>query len=66
MKTVKETAAALSLSAAAVYRFIANGELECYRFGNAIRVSESQLADFIERKRVESESHRFSGGLKHL
>lgn len=66
MKTVKEAAAALSLSEAAVYRFISNGELECYRFGNAIRVSETQLDDFVEGKRVEADSRSFNRTFKHL
>lgn len=66
MNTVKEAAAALNLSEAAVYRFISNGELECYRFGNAIRVSEEQLKDFIEGKRVESDSTSLKRTFKHL
>ncbi len=66
MKTVKEAAAALSLSEAAVYRFVANHELECYRFGNAIRISDDQLQDFIEARKVESESGTLRRTFKHL
>ena len=66
MSTVQQIAESLNLSAAAIYRYIASGELECHRFGNAIRVSESQLAEFLERRRVESESTRFAPTFKHL
>lgn len=67
MHTVKQVAESLNLSTAVIYRYVAVGELECHRFGNAIRVSEAQLEEFLERKRVESESKRFSAGqFKHL
>jgi excisionase family DNA binding protein len=51
MLTVKEVAARLALSPSQIYALIASGKLTCHRFGNgrgAIRVSEEQLAEFIE------------------
>lgn len=66
MLTVKQVASQLSLSEAAIYRFIAKGDLECHRFGNAIRVTESQLAEFVENKRKASEASPFRRTLKHI
>jgi excisionase family DNA binding protein len=49
--TAKQVAERLSLSRAQVHALIASGKLPCHRFGNgrgAIRVSEEQLAAFLE------------------
>lgn len=67
MFTVKEIGRKLNLSQAAIYRYVASGQLECHRFGNAIRISDSQLADFIERSKVASELEPFPvSAFKHL
>ena len=67
MLTVKEVSSKLNLSAAAIYRYVASGQLQCHRFGNAIRISDSQLADFLERTRITSELEPFpTAGFKHL
>lgn len=55
MLTPKQLAARLSLSLSMVYRLLANGELECYRFGSAYRVSEDQLNAFLQRQKVETQ-----------
>lgn len=55
MLTPKQLAARLSLSLSMVYRLLSNGELECYRFGSAYRVSEEQLNQFLQRQKVETQ-----------
>jgi excisionase family DNA binding protein len=54
MLTPKQLATRLSLSLSMVYRLLANGELECYRFGSAYRVSEEQLNAFLQKQKVET------------
>ena len=54
MLTPKQLAARLSLSLSMVYRLLSSGELECYRFGSAYRVSEEQLSQFLQRQKVET------------
>ena len=58
MLTVKMVSQRLKLSLAKCYRLIATGELECYRFGRSVRVSEEQLANYLEQ--VKSEKKTFS------
>lgn len=55
MMTVKEVAERLSLSEGAVYKAIRNGELEHHRFGAAIRITEAQLAAFLDETRIRGE-----------
>ena len=55
MLTPKQLAARLSLSLSMVYRLLSSGELECYRFGSAYRVSEEQLSQFLQRQKVETQ-----------
>jgi hypothetical protein len=38
-----------------VYRLLTSGELECYRFGTAYRVSEEQLKQFLEKQKAVNE-----------
>jgi excisionase family DNA binding protein len=55
MMTVKSVAARLALSPSQIYALIASGKLLCHRFGNgrgALRVSEEQLAQFIEASKI--------------
>ena len=54
MLTPKQLADRLSLSLSMVYRLLTSGELECYRFGSAYRVSEEQLNQFLQGKKVET------------
>lgn len=53
MMTPKQLAQRLSISLSMVYRLLTNGDLECYRFGSAYRVSEEQLTQFLQRQKVE-------------
>ena len=55
MLTPKQLAARLSLSLSMVYRLLTNGDLECYRFGSAYRVSEEQLIQFLQRQKAETQ-----------
>lgn len=55
MLTPRQLADRLSLSLSMVYRLLSSGELECYRFGSAYRVSEEQLTQFLQRQKVETQ-----------
>ena len=55
MLTPRQLADRLSLSLSMVYRLLSSGELECYRFGSAYRVSEEQLNQFLQRQKVETQ-----------
>ncbi len=46
--TVKQVADRLCISPSQIYALCNTGKLPCHRFGAAIRVSEEQLAHFIE------------------
>lgn len=47
--TAKEVAQKLKLSRKYIYRAIDKGELECQRYGRAIRVTRSQARAFIAK-----------------
>lgn len=47
-----QVASRLSVSRQAVYKWIAEGSLECVRLGdNAVRVHPRQLAEFLEKRK---------------
>jgi excisionase family DNA binding protein len=48
MLRVKQVADRLNLSQSKVYELIEAGELPHHRFGGAIRVSEEQIAEYLE------------------
>ena len=50
--TITEIADMLVVSARSVRRWIAAGELFAYKFGRQVRISESDLRAFIERRRA--------------
>ena len=54
MLTPKQLSEKLALSLSMVYRLLASGELECYRFGSTYRVSEEQLHQFLQKQKVET------------
>jgi excisionase family DNA binding protein len=56
-----ETARRLGVTPRTLYRFIDEGQLPAYRFGRVIRLKESEVADFIERCRIEPGSLEISG-----
>lgn len=45
--TVGEVAEKLGICARTIYREIAKGNLRCLRFGRAVRITDSQLAEFL-------------------
>jgi excisionase family DNA binding protein len=47
-----EVAGRLRASRAALYEWMARGELPCYRLGRSIRVREADVAEFLKRRRI--------------
>lgn len=74
MLRVKQVAERLSLSQSKVYELVENLELPHHKIGGAIRVSEDQLAGFLEETKRERQeqppckrkTHRPRLVLKHL
>jgi len=72
MLRVKQVAERLNLSESKVYELVERGELPHHRFGGAIRVSEEQVAEYLEatkreRRELEPPRKRRRGiGLRHL
>lgn len=56
MLTIKQVAEQLNLSIGAVYKAVKRGDLEHHRFGATIRVTEEQLAAFLQETRVKVEA----------
>ena len=48
--TVAEVAEVLGLSKRTIYREIDEGSLRCLRFGKAIRITDSQLEEFLKAR----------------
>ena len=53
MLTVKEAASRLGLSEKTVYTLIAQGEIEGYKFGKAVRVEQDALDRYKARCRIQ-------------
>lgn len=51
--TAKETASNLKISLSMVYRLISSGELPSYAIGGCIRVSETDLVQFLDSKKQD-------------
>lgn len=71
MLRVKQVAARLSLSESKVYELVERGELPHHRFGGAIRVSEEQIAEYLdatkrERKEAQTSARRGRRVFRHL
>jgi excisionase family DNA binding protein len=49
--TVQEVADYLKVKAATVRRWIREGQLQAYRFGNSWRISKDQLDEFMEKNK---------------
>ena len=66
--SVNEVANRISVSGSMVYALIEKGMLKCHRIGRCIRVSESQIADYLESCEVDSGLHKTHPRreLKHL
>lgn len=66
MLTVREVAERLKLSPGAVYKAVDRGELECHRFGAAIRISEEQLARYLDQTRSGPPERAGRRSFRHL
>lgn len=67
--TVKFVAERLGISRAQVYSLISSGKLPCHRFGNGrgvLRVSEEQLAAFLEATQFKPQGAEIPAGLVHI
>ena len=53
MRKVKQVAERLNLSVSKIYEMVESGELPHHRFGGAIRVSEEQIAEYMNRTKRE-------------
>ena len=53
MLRVKQVADRLNLSESKIYEMVERGELPHHRFGGAIRVSEEQIAEYLEETKRE-------------
>ncbi len=54
LMTVKEAASNLRISLSMVYRLISTGELPSYAIGGCIRVSETDLLQFLDARKQET------------
>ncbi len=52
LMTIEEVARHLNVSIKTVRRLISKGEIEVYRIGRQLRVSEGDLAHYLVRRRV--------------
>jgi excisionase family DNA binding protein len=50
--TIREVAARLRVSVSLSYALVNSGELKCHRIKSAIRVSEEQIAEYLEESQV--------------
>lgn len=48
--SVAKVAERLAVSPRTIYRLVSNGELNCVRVGRAVRVTESQLNEYVARQ----------------
>ena len=54
MLTVTQVAQKLNVSKMSIYRWIKNGKLAAYKLGKqAIRISEKDLDEFINQRRIK-------------
>ncbi len=53
---VKQVAKRFSLSVSKIYEMVESGELPHHRFGGAIRVSEEQIVEYMNRTKKERRS----------
>lgn len=60
--TPKEAGTILRIGRSALYEWITRRDLPHYRFGRAIRIKKTDLADFIEQGRVPSRAELDSEG----
>lgn len=63
--TIKEVAAELNVSQRFVYRQVALGSIEAFKFGKAIRISKEALERYKEGQRIEAARHEAKPPLRH-
>lgn len=51
--TIKEVAELFNVTIQTVHAYTKNGELKTVRFGNSVRIAESDLKEFIKKGRKE-------------
>lgn len=49
--SVSQTAEKLGVKNGSIYKFIREGQLQCFRFGRCIRISRGDLSTFASRCR---------------
>jgi excisionase family DNA binding protein len=55
---IAEVAAVLQISKTHAYRLLQKGELQCVRFGQTVRVRNSDLETFIDEHHVKKTNER--------
>ena len=50
--TIEEVAQRLNLSTKSIRRWVRSGDLAAHRFGRSLRIAESDLKNFLERRRM--------------
>lgn len=58
--STREAARRLGITTRTLYRLIDGGQIAAYKFGRVIRLQEHEVAEFIDRARIEP------GALEHL
>lgn len=67
--TVKEASEILKIGTSSLYSLLSKGELQHYKFGGAIRISEEQIEAYLTScvvERGEERAAKASPPLKHL
>lgn len=65
MLTIQQVAKRLNVSVRLIYKLASSGALKAYRIGGAIRVTTTQLAEYLQN--CEAAKHERPGRrLKHL
>ncbi len=60
LMTAKEAASDLRISLSMIYRLISTGELPSYAIGGCIRVSDTDIAAYLERNRQAADFSRLA------
>jgi putative molybdopterin biosynthesis protein len=55
--TAKEVAEYLKVKKDTIYKWIRDGDLKCSQIGRTVRITESQLADFLKPKEKEEDNN---------
>ena len=61
LMTVKEVAETIGISESLIYRLVNSGQMACYRVNSAIRVSITQLQEYLESTRKNTKNLPESG-----